>query len=101
IVMLSSDLRVRRITPTAEKALNVIAGDVGRHIGDIKLKFEVPDLEKLIAEVIETVSIRDREARDRDGRWYSMRIRPYRTLENKIDGAVLVFVDIDGLRHQA
>src|SRR5262249_52364717 len=72
IVMLSNELRVRRTTPTAEKVLNVIPSDVGRSIADIKLKIEVPDLEKIIGEVIDTISIRELEVRDRDGRWYSL-----------------------------
>ena len=54
--------------------------------------------ERLIAEVIDTVSIRERDVQDREGRWYSMRIRPYRTSDNKIDGAVILLVDIDRIR---
>jgi PAS domain S-box-containing protein len=53
------------------------------------------DLESLAAEVIATVREREVEARDRDGRWFSLRVRPYFTLDNKIDGAVLVLLDID------
>ncbi len=56
------------------------------------------DLERLISEVIDTASIRERDVRDREGRWYSMRIRPYRTHDNQIDGAVIVLVDIDRIR---
>lgn len=102
MVMLDNELRVRRFTTTAEKALNMIASDIGRHIGDIKTNLDCPDLERLITEVVETVSARELEVQDTRGRWYLMRIRPYKTVENKIDGAVLVLVDIDALkRHQA
>ncbi|MGH7858871.1 MAG: ATP-binding protein [Candidatus Binatia bacterium] len=48
--------------------------------------------------MIDTVSVREREVRDHEGRWYSLRVRPYKTLENKIDGAVLVLVDVDRLK---
>ena len=44
------------------------------------------------------MSIRERDVQDREGRWYSMRIRPYRTTDNKIDGAVILLVDIDRIR---
>src|SRR5687767_7678697 len=97
IVMLGPDLRIRRFTPMAEKLLNLIPTDVGRRVSDIKGSFDLPNLEHLVEEVIESMSVHEREVRDRDGRWYLMRIRAYRTLENKIDGAVVVFVDVDSL----
>lgn len=101
ILMLGRDLRIRRFTSQAEKVLSLISTDVGRPIGDIKLKINVPDLETLITEVIDTVSVKEREVQDREGRWYSMRVRPYQTLDNKIDGAVIVLVDItERKRHQ-
>lgn len=98
IVMLTSDLRIRRFTPQAERVLNVIQGDLGRSIGDIKPRINVPDLERLIAEVIDSSSIHEREVQDHEGRWYSLRIRPYRTAENRIEGAVICLVDIDELK---
>src|SRR6516164_2411715 len=98
IVMLGRDLRIRRFTPMAEKAFNLIPTDVGRPISDIKLNINVPDLEQLVVQVIDTVSAKEQEVQDKQGRWYSLRIRPYRTLENKIDGAVLVLVDVDNLK---
>ena len=99
IVLLGPDLRVRRFTPMSEKVLNLASADAGRSIGDIKLNIEIPDIEQLVAEVMETMSVREREVRDRNDCWYSMRIRPYRTLDNKIDGAVLMLVDINDLKH--
>ncbi len=98
IVMLGHDLRIRRFTPMAEKMLNLIPTDVGRPISDIKLNLAIPDLEALLVEAIDTVNIKEREVQDRQGRWYSLRIRPYKTLENKIDGAVMMFIDVDTLR---
>ena len=95
IVMLGPDLRIRRFTPAAEKLFNLIPGDIGRSLSDIKLNIITEELEQLVLEVIENVVIREREVQDRNGRWYSMRLRPYKTLENRINGAVIVMVDID------
>ena len=102
MVMLDSELRIRRYTPIAEKTLNLISTDIGRHISAIKIDIDCPGLAQMISEVIDTVSSQELEVQDSRGRWYLMRIRPYKTVENKIDGAVLVLVDIDLLkRHEA
>src|SRR5262245_55452850 len=77
ILMLDSRLRIRRFTPAAEKLLNLIPTDVGRHIGDLKLNLDCPDLERMIVEVIDSVSSREVETRDSEGRWHSLRVRPY------------------------
>jgi PAS domain S-box-containing protein len=98
IVMVGPDLRIRRFTQMAEKTLHLVRNDVGRHISDVKLNIAVPDLEQLIARVIHTASAKEQDVQCRQGRWYSLRIRPYRTQENKIDGAVLVLVDVDNLK---
>jgi two-component system CheB/CheR fusion protein len=98
IVMLAPDLRIRRFTPTAEKILNLGPSDIGRPISDIKLPVSIVDLELSLLEVIDTVAVKESEIQDQEGRWYSLRVRPYKTLENKINGAVLVLVDIDKLK---
>jgi len=98
IVMLGNDLRIRRFTPPAEKLFNLIATDVGRPISDIKSNLNIPDLERWIVEVIDTISSKEQEVQDREGRWYSMRIRPYKTAENKLDGVVMVWVEVDALK---
>jgi two-component system, chemotaxis family, CheB/CheR fusion protein len=98
IVMLGPDLRIRRFTPMAEKLLNLTATDVGRPLSDIKLKLDIPELESLLIEVFDTVSVRERDVRARDGRWYSLRLRPYKTLDNKIDGVVMMVVDVDAIK---
>jgi two-component system CheB/CheR fusion protein len=98
IVMLGRDLRIRRFTGAAEKVLNLIPADVGRPIGDIKLNLSIEDFEQMVLEVIDTVAVREREVRLRGGHSYLLRVHPYRTLDNHIDGAVVVLVDIDSLR---
>lgn len=98
IVMLGNDLRIRRFTPPAEKLLNLIATDVVRPISDIKPNLNIPALEQWSVEVIDTISIKEQEVQDREGRWYSMRIRPYKTVENKLDGVAMVWVEVDMLK---
>src|SRR4030095_3954431 len=78
--------------------LPVSAPDIGRPIRELLLHFDIPDLDALLKEVIDSVRPAEREIRDRQGRWYALRIRPYQTLHNVIDGAVLVLVDIDTLK---
>jgi two-component system, chemotaxis family, CheB/CheR fusion protein len=98
IVMVGRDLRVRRFTAPAGPVMNLIPPDVGRPIGNIRPNLDFPDLERRIAEVIASLAPQDHEVRDRDGHWYSVRIRPYITVENRIDGAVIAAVDIDAMK---
>jgi two-component system, chemotaxis family, CheB/CheR fusion protein len=95
VVMLESDLRIRRFTPMAEKLLNLIPSDLGRPITDLRPNIVVPDLERLVLEVIDSVSTREREVQDQEGQHYLMQIRPYKTTDNKIDGAVITFLQKD------
>jgi two-component system CheB/CheR fusion protein len=98
IVMVDGDLRIRRFTPMAEKILNLISTDIGRPISHIKPNIDCPDLEQLITEVVNTVSLQEREVQDQQGRRYLLRIRPYKNLENRIDGAVLALLDRDSAK---
>jgi two-component system CheB/CheR fusion protein len=98
IVMVWPDLRIRRFTAIAEKLFNLIATDVGRPLGDIKLNLDLDDLPQLLTEVIDSITAKELEVQDMHGRWYLLRIRPYRTMDNKIDGAVIVLIDIDTLK---
>ena len=95
IMIVGGDLRLRRFTPAAERVMRVIATDAGRPLGDIKLRVDVPDIERRILSSIETLTTSDEDVRDEAGRWWAMTIRPYQTVERKIDGAVVVFTDID------
>jgi two-component system, chemotaxis family, CheB/CheR fusion protein len=100
IVVLGADLCIRRFTPRAHRALNLLPGDVGRPIGDLKLKINVSDLESLAREVIDTLEIKQREVRDDVGSWHKLYIRPYKTLDQKIGGVVLMLIDIDALKRR-
>jgi two-component system CheB/CheR fusion protein len=98
IVMVNRDLRIRRFTPQAEKLLNLIPTDLGRPISDIKPNLAVPDLGQPIMGVIDSLAPHESEIQDREGHWYSLRIRPYVTMDNKIDGASIVLVDVDAIK---
>ena len=98
IVMVGRDLRIRRFTPLAERLFNLIPTDVGRPIGDIKPNLEGVDLPKRIARVIDTLTPSEETVRDVSGRTYRLRIRPYVTTDQKIDGASIVLLDVDALR---
>jgi two-component system, chemotaxis family, CheB/CheR fusion protein len=95
IVMVDNTLTVRRATPAARDVFNVRDTDIGRPLRELKPNIDIPDLEKILRQVIETLAARERNIRDKQGRAYSLRIRPYRTTDNKIDGAVLTLVDIE------
>jgi two-component system, chemotaxis family, CheB/CheR fusion protein len=98
IIRVGHDLRIRRFTAYAEEILNLIPGDIGRPIGDIRPNIEVADLDGKILEVIGSLQALDIEVRSRDGRWHVMRIRPYKTADHRIDGAVISLFDIDRLK---
>src|SRR5690606_38403804 len=98
IVMQGNDLRIRRVTPVAEKILRLHPADIGRTFSEVKTFASLERVDEHILEVIDSMSVRELEVKDDQGRWYSLRIRPYRTTDNKIDGAVLVFIDIDSLK---
>ena len=98
IVILANDLSIRRFTPMAEKIFNLIPTDVGRPMNHIKPNINVPNLDQMILEVIDTLVIKQQEVQDIEGHWYDLRIRPYKNLDNQIDGAVIVLVDIDALK---
>ena len=101
ILMLSGDLRIRRFTPLAEEAFNLIASDIGRPFSDIQTHIGVPNLMDLIAEVIDTLIPFEQDVQNRAGHWDILRIRPYRTTDNVIDGVVISLFDIDLLKHSA
>jgi serine phosphatase RsbU (regulator of sigma subunit) len=95
IIMVGRDLRIRRFTPSAARLLHVIASDIGRRITDLRLRIGVPDLAVLLTEVIDTGTLRERDVQDDDGRWYTMQVRPYKTSDDRVEGAAVTLFDID------
>jgi two-component system, chemotaxis family, CheB/CheR fusion protein len=98
IIILGHDLRIRRFTPMAEKVLNVIPSDIGRPLSDLNINLSVKDLPQVITEVVESLAMREFEVQDNAGRWYSLRLRPYKTSDNKIDGVVLTLIDVNDMK---
>ena len=98
IVMVDGTLTVRRATPAARHAFNILPTDIGRRITELKPNVDIPDLENILREVIETLEMQQRKVKGSEGHEYSLRVRPYRTTDNKIDGAVITLVDIEGAK---
>ncbi len=98
IVMLDMDLKIRRFTPGIEAAFGIVPSDLGRPILDLKPKVMVPDLQQFLRDAIEMLAPKMQEVQDEDGRWYSMRARPYKTSTNHVEGVVLSFFDVSELK---
>ncbi len=98
VLMLNNDLQIRQFTPLTERLMNIRASDIGRPIHEIRLDLSIEDLQPILHDVLDSLGTRELEVQDRDGRWRLLRVRPYRTADNKIEGVVLVLVDIDDVR---
>ena len=94
IVIVSRDLRIRRFTPMAEKLFNLIPGDIGRPFSQITPQIDCANLSQLVAETIESVTPAERTVQDKEGKTFVLRIRPYKSPDNRIDGAVLALFDV-------
>ncbi|HYP88473.1 MAG TPA: ATP-binding protein, partial [Polyangiaceae bacterium] len=94
VIFLDSQFRIRRYTPAVRKLLELIGSDVGRPVSDLAKKFVDPDLLDDAQSVLDHLVPVEREVRSDDGRWYARRVLPYRTVEDRIEGVVITFVDI-------
>jgi two-component system CheB/CheR fusion protein len=99
IVFVGADLRIRRFTSIAAEIFRLLPADIGRSITDIKHSLDVPDLTRLIQHTVANLVSTEREVQDASGRWRSLEIRPYRTADNRIEGAIIALPDIDRLKH--
>ena len=98
-VFVDHDLHILRFTPAATRIINLIQSDVGRPVGHLVSNLtEYDALSTDIREVLTTLIPKEVEVHTKAGAWYTMRIQPYRTLENVIEGAVITFVDISGMK---
>lgn len=93
-LFLDEHLKVRSFTTSATRIIKLIPGDAGRPITDLASDLDYADLPADAQEVLRTLVFREREVASRDGRWFAVRIMPYRTQANRIDGVVITFVDI-------
>ncbi len=94
-VFVDRQLRILRFTPAATRLINLILTDVGRPVGHIVSNLKGYDhLAKDVQAVLDTLTPKEAQVQTVDGKWYAMRILPYRTIDNVIEGAVITFVDI-------
>jgi two-component system CheB/CheR fusion protein len=99
-VFVDHQLRIQRFTPAIVQVINLIQTDVGRPVGQLVVNLVGYDgLVKDTQEVLETLAPREVEVQTAAGAWFLLRIRPYRTLENVIEGAVISFTDITEMKH--
>jgi len=99
VLIVDQELRIRRFTPPAQRLLNLLPSDVGRRLVEIRPNLNVEDIGKFARETIENVIPSEQEVQENEtGAWYQMRTRPYKTWDNKIDGAVISFENVDGLK---
>jgi two-component system CheB/CheR fusion protein len=93
-LFLDKDLKVRRFTTQATKIIKLIAGDMGRPITDLASDLVYPELTADAREVLQKLGFVEKPINTSDGRWFTVRIMPYRTLDDRIDGVVITFSDI-------
>jgi two-component system CheB/CheR fusion protein len=94
-IFVDTQLNILRFTPTAKEIINLIIGDVGRPVSHIASNLvDQPDLMRDATSVLDSLVPISRDVRTNAGGWYTMRIQPYRTLENVIEGVVLTFTDV-------
>jgi chemotaxis methyl-accepting protein methylase len=93
-LFLDDALNVRRFTTQTTRIIKLIAGDAGRPITDITTDLDYSGLAADAREVLRTLAFIEKQVATRDGRWFLVRIMPYRTLENRIDGVVITFSNI-------
>lgn len=94
ILFLDQNLNVRRYTDRAKKIINIRESDVGRPFSDLTSNMQYPELHDDAIETLRTLTFSEKQILTNDGRWFSVRIMPYRRLDNVIDGVVITFVDI-------
>lgn len=93
-LFLDNKLQVRRFTTEATKLIKLISGDIGRPITDLASDLLYPNLENDAREVLTKLGFVEKPITSRDGSWFTVRIMPYRTLDDRIDGVVITFTDI-------
>ena len=93
-LFLDPDLRIRMFTPPIADLFNIKSGDIGRVVTDFTHQLDYDSIEADVRRVLNELAPVEREVRSVSGHSYLMRLRPYRTVENRIDGTVVTFVDI-------
>lgn len=94
MLFLDSKLNVRRYTERASKIISLRESDIGRPLSDLSTSLQYATLQDDVNETLRTLVICEKQILSSDARWFSVRIMPYRRIDNVIDGAVITFVDI-------
>ncbi|MGM0451107.1 MAG: chemotaxis protein CheB [Pseudomonadota bacterium] len=94
ILFLDQDLNVRRYTERVSSIINLRESDIGRPLSDLTSSLEYPDLHHDATETLRTLAVSEKQIATDDERWFSVRIMPYRRLDNVIDGVVITLLDI-------
>jgi chemotaxis protein methyltransferase CheR/two-component system CheB/CheR fusion protein len=97
-VFLDNNLHVRRFTSHATQLFKLIGSDIGRPLTDIATELDYPQLQTDALAVLNTLVYCEKQVQTHDNRWFTVRIMPYRTQENVIDGVVMTFIDISKLK---
>lgn len=97
-LFLDAELRIRMFTPPMAELFNITDIDVGRQITDFTHRLRYDGVDEDARRVLRDLSPAESEVQSRDGRWFMIRIRPYRTVEDRIEGVVLTFVDVTARR---
>jgi two-component system CheB/CheR fusion protein len=97
-VFLDNALNVRRFTTHCTQLFKLIAGDVGRPLSDIVMDLDYANLQQDANEVLRSLAFIEKQVATKDGRWFKVRIMPYRTQDNVIDGVVITFADISNFK---
>ncbi len=98
-IFLDKDLKIRRFTPAVRKHFNLLAIDIGRPISDFSSNLIGLDISKICREVYTTLDKFEKEVEDVNGNHYLLRVLPYRTQEDIIEGLVITFIDVNELTH--
>ena len=98
VLFLDKDLRVRRFTEEAKQLVRLIDNDVGRPITDLKMDLLDESFAGDLHVVLDTLQSKEKQVKTTEGKWFQMRILPYRTFENRIDGLVITFGDITAIK---
>jgi two-component system, chemotaxis family, CheB/CheR fusion protein len=98
-VFLDRELQIRRYTPPVTQVFNLVPTDAGRPLSHVTHRLDYPDLASDVRAVLETLERREREVRSDDGRWFTVRLSPYRSVTDKIDGVVLTLINTTDRKH--
>ncbi len=98
IIFLDNKFRIKRYTPAATRLFNMIASDCNRPISDITPKFPNSTLQQDVEQVLRSLTPQEKQVQTSDGCWWNRRITLYRTLENRVEGVILTFTDVDQVR---